>query len=277
VPHNPLVELAVLSLNSLSELHDVLPHILELKPSICEMINKAAVAQITRVNPNQLRGLLDNPTADMHLILEFDDSKEAAQKKALKKLSKLAERSGGQLRIAANNDERDKINKLRRAVSTLFLDSQGNAKAVPVAEDVSLPLDRLTDFLHQAIDIYSRSGLHPAVWGHAGDGVVRMHPVLDLAQTGDRQRLFRVADMVYNAALNMGGSISAAAGDGRVRAPYMGHVYGPEVQQVMWQVKKTFDPYGILNKGVKTATAEDVKAMMRTGYAHSSHQHLPRS
>jgi FAD/FMN-containing dehydrogenase len=66
IRHNPLAELAVLSLNNLSELHDILPRIVDLNPSLCEMINKAAVAQITRINPNQLRGLLDNPTAEIH-------------------------------------------------------------------------------------------------------------------------------------------------------------------------------------------------------------------
>jgi FAD/FMN-containing dehydrogenase len=274
VRHNPLVEVAVLSLNNLSELHDILPRLIELKPSILEMINKAAISQITRVNPNQLKGLLSNPTADIHIIIEFDDSKDSAQKKALKRLGKLAERIGGNLYIANNNDEREKIYKLRRAVATLFLETRGNAKAVPVAEDVSLPIERLTDFMHQAIDIYSKAGLQPAIWGHAGDGVVRMNPVLDLAQIGDRQKLFKLADAVYNSALTMGGSISASAGDGRVRSPYLGHVFGQESRQLMLQVKKIFDPYGILNKGVKTANADEVKNMMRNEYSLPNPEHL---
>lgn len=275
--HNPLVELAVVSLNSLSELHDILPHILELKPSICEMINRATVSEVNRLSPNQLKGLIDNPNADVHLIIEFDDSKEGEQKKALKKLAKLAEKAGGGMMLAVNNEDREKINKLRRAVATLFLEARGNARAVPVAEDVSLPTDRLADFLHTAIEIYGRAGLRPAIWGHAGDGVVRMHPVLDLGQIGDRQRLFKLSDAVYNAALNLGGSISASAGDGRLRAPYMSHVYGPEVTQLMFRTKQIFDPHGILNRGVKTASAADVKTMMRTEYSHSRHDHLPRS
>jgi len=277
VPHNPQTELAILSLDSLAELHDILPRIIDLKPSICEMINKTTVYEITRLSPNQLRGVLDNPSADIHLILEFDDSKEGAQKKALKSLQKLTERSGGYLRVADNNDEREKINKLRRAVATLFFETRGNAKAVPVAEDVSLPLDRLADFLHKAIDIYAAAQLKPAIWGHAGDGVVKMHPVLDLAQTGDRQKLFKVSDLIYNTALTMGGSISASSGDGRVRAPYLGHVYGKEARQLMLAVKKICDPHGILNRGVKTATAQEVKAMMRSEYHHQRHDYLPHS
>jgi FAD/FMN-containing dehydrogenase len=220
---------------------------------------------------------MDNPSADMHLIIEFDDSKEGAQKKHLKYLQKLAERSGASLRIADNNEERDKVNKLRRSVATLFFDSHGNAKAIPVAEDVSLPLDRLVDFMNKAIEIYGSAKLQPAMWGHAGDGVVRMHPMLDLAQIGDRQKLFKVSDAIYNTALTMGGSISASAGDGRVRAPYMGHVFGKDAWQIMLAVKKIFDPHGILNRGVKTATAQEIKTLLRTSYAHNRHEHLPHS
>lgn len=276
-PHNPQAELAILSLGSLAELHDLLPRIVELRPSICEMINKTTVYEITRLSPNQLRGVLDNPSADIHLILEFDDSKEGAQKKSLKTLQKLAERSGSYLRVADNVEEREKINKFRRAVATLFFETRGNAKAVPVAEDVSLPLDRLADFLHKAIDVYAAAQLKPAMWGHAGDGVVKMHPVLDLAQTGDRQKLFKVSDLIYNTALNMGGSISGSSGDGRVRAPYLGHVYGKEARQLMLAVKKICDPHGILNRGVKTATAQEVKQMMRSEYSRYRHDHLPNS
>jgi len=101
--------------------------------------------------------------------------------------------------------------------------------------------------------------------------------VLDLRQIGDRQRLFKVADAVYNTALTMGGSISGSSGDGRVRAPYMGHVYGQEAWQMMLAVKKIFDPHGILNQGVKTATAQQVKESLRTTYSPGRHEHLPHN
>jgi FAD/FMN-containing dehydrogenase len=277
IQHNPAAELAILSLKSLSELHDILPSVIDLHPSMCEMINKTAVYEITRLNPNQLKGILDNPTAEIHLIIEFDDGKDSAQHKGLRRLAKIAERAGGNLQVASSQEERERIYKFRRSIATLFLENRGNAKAVPVAEDVSLPLDRLTDYLHYAIDAYNSARLQPAMWGHAGDGVVRMHPVLDLSQIGDRQKMFKLADSLYNTALTMGGSISASAGDGRIRAPYIKHVYGEEAGALMMQTKKIFDPYGILNRGVKTTSAEEVKNMLRTEYSGVRHEHLPRS
>jgi FAD/FMN-containing dehydrogenase len=275
--HNPLSEMAIISLPDLAALQDILPRILELHPSMCEMINKGAVQQIMRLNSTQLKGVINHPADAIHLVLEFDDGKEGAQKKALKSLTKYLSQVDGHWYIAQNAEDREKINKFRRSVSTLFWESHGGSVALPVAEDVSVPLDRLADFMHQANRAFINSELTPAMWGHAGSGIIRIQPVLNLANVGDRQRLFKLSDFIYKTAVTMGGSVSGSAGDGRVRAPYLGHVYGPEMVKLMMQVKKTFDPYGIFNRGVKTATADEVKAMMRSEYSRTRHEHLPHS
>lgn len=275
--HNPLVEMAIVSLPDLATLHDILPRILKLNPSMCEMISKGAVQHIMRLNPSQLKGVVDYPGDAVHLILEFDEGKESAQKKSLKGLVRQIGQAGGHWFIAQSQDERDKVNKLLRSVSTLFWERHGSASALPVAEDVSLPLDRLVDFMAQAEKAFVNSDLVPAMWGHAGDGIVRVQPVLNLGQVGDRQRLFRLSDVLYKTAVTMGGSVSGSAGDGRIRAPYIGHVYGPEMVKLMMQIKRIFDPYGILNPGVKTASADQVKAQLRSEYSRSRHEHLPHN
>jgi FAD/FMN-containing dehydrogenase len=275
--HNPQTELAIISLPDLASLQDIMPQLLQLQPSMCEMVNKGAFRHIARLSPNQLKGIISNPDDAVHLIVEFDDGKEAAQKKALKTLTRLLENAGGHWFIAQNPDDRDRINKFKRAVSTLFWEQRGGGSALPVAEDVSLPVDRLGDFMQQAHKAFVNSELVPAMWGHAGDGIVRVQPVLNLSSVGDRQRLFKISDVLYKTAVAMGGSTSGSAGDGRVRAPYMGHVYGPEMVKLMMQIKKIFDPYGILNRGVKTASADEVKAAMRGDYTRNTHEHLPYS
>jgi FAD/FMN-containing dehydrogenase len=105
-----------------------------------------------------------------------------------------------------------------------------------------------------------------------------MQPSLDLGQLGDRQRLFKLSDSIYSSVLDMDGSITAADGDGRVRAPYSRQMYGPNMFELIKSIKQIFDPYNILNPGVKTASQEEVKALLRGDYslAHR-HEFLPRS
>jgi FAD/FMN-containing dehydrogenase len=276
--YTPQTKLALVSLNDLNDLHEVLPKILKLKPSICDMINRSVVEQVTRINPNQLAGLLKQPRAAVHLFVEFDDPKEANQKKSVKQLKKLLQKVDGDFELAEKPEEHTKIRKVRESVTTILTSPKGQSKAVPVAEDICVPITNLVEFLHKATEVYASLGLVAPAWGQAGEGIVRMQPMLDLGQVGDRQKLIKLSDSIYKAVIQMDGSITASAGDGRVRASYTRAMYGPEIHNLMLKIKNTFDPYNILNPGVKTATQEDVKALMRGDYslAHR-HEFLPRS
>jgi FAD/FMN-containing dehydrogenase len=276
--YTPNTKLALVSLNDLNDLHEVLPKILKLKPSICDMINRSVVEQVTRINPNQLAGLLKSPGAAVHLFVEFDDPKEANQKKSIKQLKKILQKIEGSIDIAEKPQEHIRIRKVRESVTTILTSPKGQSKAVPVAEDICVPITNLVEFLHKATEVYASLGLVAPAWGQAGEGVVRMQPMLDLGQIGDRQKLVKLTDSIYKAAIQMDGSITASAGDGRVRASYTRSMYGPEIHNLMLKIKNSFDPYNILNPGVKTATQEDVKALMRGDYslAHR-HEFLPRS
>lgn len=278
VTHNPITSQAMVSLYNQTDLADLLPKIISLRPSQLDMVNRSAIEHIRGINPHQIGSLLEAPEAQVHLFVEFDDHKESQQKKYMKQLTKLVNNAGGVIRVAQNIDDQEKMAKLRQSVSTIITYPNGQSKAIPIAEDVCLPPSRVAEFLHKATEVYAAFGLSAAAWGQIGDGVVRMQPVLDLGQVGDRQKLFKLSETIYQLVVKYGGSISAGAGDGRIRAPYTAWMYGPEMHQLMMQVKKIFDPHSILNPGVKTASTEEVKSLMRGEYnLGHHHQHLPRS
>ena len=278
VPYNPLTNLVMLSFDKLEDFQDALPKIMALRPSICDMVSRSAIEQVIKINPHQLDGVLPAPAAAIHLFVEFDDHKDAAQKAALKNLKKIAERADAYAIVASDMEEQEKIRKVRESVATILTEPHGQTKAVPVAEDVAVPPENLADFIMAVNKIYDSVGMKAATWGQAGDGVVRMHPLLDLSQIGDRQKLFKIADSIYAAAIKLGGSVSGSAGDGRVRSSYSVYMYGEQAQGLMKMVKEIFDPMTILNPGVKFASRDEMKTLMRSDYhqAHR-HEHLPRS
>jgi FAD/FMN-containing dehydrogenase len=278
VPHNPITSLVMISLENLNDLQQVLPKIIALKPSICDMLNHAAVKQVLSINPNQLINVLSDTNAAVHLFVEFDDPKPAVQKKAINQLQKIIEKIDGICQVATTPEDQEQIWKIRHSVATILTQPQGQSKSVPVTEDVCIPINNLVEFLNQAAKIYSSCELTAAAWGHAGEGIVRMQPVLDLGRLGDRQKLFKLSSEIYSLAIQLGGSITASAGDGRVRAPYLRQLYGDELYNLMMQVKRIFDPHNILNPGVKTANLEEVKSLIRGDYSLGHrHEHLPRS
>ena len=150
---------------------------------------------------------------------------------------------------------------------------------MPIIEDGVVPPEQFAAYLEGVYKIFSRNHLQAAVWGHAGDANLHMQPFLDLSQIGDRQTAFRVIDDYYNLVMSLGGSTSGEHGDGRLRAPYLPKLYGPEIYDIFQKVKRIFDPYNILNPGVKIdVTLDSVKRMLRSHYTieHLS-DNLPRS
>lgn len=273
-PKSPETDVALVSIDDLSSLNDILPKILQISPSMCSFINKAALDLIHKLNPHQLKGVLSRPDAALHLFIEFDNAKENDRKKYLKLLQKISAKAD--VWFEPFSQHPDKFWKLLQSVSTILVQPSGYSKAVPVAEDVSLPLENLSQYLQKAESIYSELDLHSAAWGMAGSGLVRVQPMLNLSEVGDRQKLFGVAEKLYEAAIQMGGSITGSVGDGRVRAPYLQKQYGEDYYQLMLKVKKIFDPYNILNPGVKTASLEEVKALVRSDYnLNHLHPYLP--
>jgi len=278
MPHSPIRHLALIGLESSNDLEQVLPKILELKPSAFEMINRTAIDEVKSLNPNYFKGL-DLPPADIYLLVEFDDLKEADQKESTKKLEQIVNRADGHYQLAESEADQDRLWQIRHSVSVIMTHPRGQAKAVPVAEDISVPTDKLAEFLHRASKIYKASGLAPAMWGRAGDGVVLMQPVLNIGNLGGRQKLFRISEELYDLAIELGGAISGGHNDGRQRGPYLKKMFGEETYSLMEKVKQIFDPHGVLNPGVKIGVSlDDAKALLRTDYNHGSrHQHLPRS
>lgn len=77
----------------------------------------------------------------------------------------------------------------------------------------------------------------------------------------------------------MGGSTAGEHSDGRLRAPYLPKLFGEEMYGVLRKVKHIFDPYDVLNAGVKIdVKRDDLIKTLRHEYSmsHLGH-HLPRA
>ncbi len=247
-------------------------------PSAIEMVDDQLLELVDQLNPNQIKDIVPKPFPKVLLLVEFDNP-ERMQKKILKKAQKILERYSLSCQLVSDVTEQERFWSVRHSSALVAAHSEGNVKAVPIIEDGIVPPERLSEYVDGVYKIFERSHLKAAVWGHAGDGNLHMQPFLDLSQVGDRQIAFRVINEYYELVMSLGGSTSGEHGDGRLRAPYLPQLYGPEVYDIFQKIKSIFDPYNILNPGVKIdVTLDSVKRMLRTSYTieHLS-DHLPRS
>lgn len=278
--YNPTKELFMAEFDDLEKAQQAMLKLREFNdlPSSIEMVDGQLLELVDRLNPNMLQGIVTKPFAKAVLFVEFDDEGRT-RKKIVKKAEKILADHATNVVQEQEMAAQARLWKIRQASSSVLSHSEGQLKAVPIVEDGVVPPERLKEFLDGIYQLFAAEQLQVAVWGHAGDGNLHVQPYLNLAELGDRQKAFRLMDKYYELVMSLGGTTSGQNNDGRLRAPYLPKLYGPELYSVLQKVKQIFDPYGTLNPGVKIGvTLDDIKPLVRSDYSlNHLYDHMPRS
>lgn len=280
-PHNPHT---LLLAGFFDDINKVQQALLELRalpdpPSAIEMVDGNLLAVVQSINPNQLKDVIPTPIPKVVLLIEFDDFGDHAQKRLSKKVQKILSKLAYSQEEATTEPAKEKLWKIRHAAATVLAQSDSGLKAVPLIEDGVVPIEAYGEFLTKLQQLLQRHHTQVAIWGHAGDANLYARPLLDLAQVGDRQMAIKLMDEYYDLVIGLGGTTSGEHGDGRLRAPYLRQLYGDEAYGLMQSIKQIFDPYNILNPGVKiNVSLEDIKPLIRHEYSLGTwYGHMPRT
>lgn len=280
-PYNPKTTVITAKIDDINKCGEILDSIKSLKdlPSTVDIIDKGIINFIAKTNPNQIKGIFTPPYPAVYMLIEFDGPADRKQSKAAKKVKKILEKYEVSFSVEADEDQKLTTRKIRDLVSAFVGYQEGNKQALPVVNDAVVPPDQIMELIRGIYTLCKNYQLTPALWGQAGDANISFYPFLDVGQLGDRQKLFRLIDEYYKLVIELGGSISAEEGDGRIRSPYLEQMYGADIYQIFDKVKQIFDPYNIMNTGVKLGSStEDNKANLRNSYSLAGkHNYLPRS
>jgi len=278
--HNPETTLFVATFDSLDAAQQAIMELRAMSevPSAIEMVDGKLLETVAATNPSKVKTLMPAPYPAIVLLVEFDDV-ERAQRKAAKRAQKIFNTYAAACQVETELDKQSRLWKIRELSTIAAVQSTGHAKAVPVIDDGVVPVDKFAEYIQGLYELCRRNKLPVGVWGHAGDGNVRVQPHLDLSQIGGRQTAFRVMEEYYKLVIGLGGTTSGAYNDGRLRAPYLKALYGDEMYAIFEKVKQVFDPYNMLNPGVKVnVTLDDIRPLVREDYGHVHRfDHLPRS
>jgi len=119
--------------------------------------------------------------------------------------------------------------------------------------DISLPIEQIPAFMQSAEQRVRAAypDIRPFIFGHFGDGNLHYNlsrpagaPREWAAQQGDA-----VTDIVLDEVNRYGGSISAEHGIGQLKRDHFLHSKDPLELRLMRDIKRLFDPAGILNPG----------------------------
>jgi FAD/FMN-containing dehydrogenase len=155
------------------------------------------------------------------------------------------------VRVALDQPTETELWELRHAASPILSRLDPNLKSMQFIEDCAVPATALPAYVRGVRRILKDNDTRGVIFGHAGDAHVHVNPLVDVRRPDWRERVSRILDAVTGLAASLGGTLTGEHGDGRLRTPLMPRVWSAESMRRFAEVKRAFDPTGILNPGVK--------------------------
>jgi len=257
----------VISFADLLESLTAAPIIVGHKPSAVEVMDKS-ILDNTRQNAalDRIRTTFMEGDPGATLYVEFYGDRKEDLPPRLKALEEdlRSRRLGYAYHSETEPAAQAKIWSLREAALGLSMAMKEDAKSISFVEDTAVAPEKLRDFIDQFLQIVRSHGTTAGVYAHASVGCLHVRPVVNL-KTEEGVRLFEaIAQDVADLVLQFGGALSGEHGDGLVRSPFMRQMFGPVLYEAFREIKRTFDPHGILNPG-KIVDAPPIATNLRFG------------
>jgi glycolate dehydrogenase FAD-linked subunit len=127
------------------------------------------------------------------------------------------------------------------------------ARGGKVSEDVVFPLERLREGLEGFAQIAARHGLRSCAWGHGGDGNVHATVLVDPAAASELDAAEAAGEELFALVVALRGSVAGEHGVGWLKRGRLQAQWHERAVQMHEEVKRAFDPKGLLNPGKKLA------------------------
>lgn len=139
--------------------------------------------------------------------------------------------------------------EVRKLGLGLVSNVKGPKKGAEFIEDACVPVASLPDYIREVTYVCHSEGVPLTLYAHASVGVLHVRPMLDLHDPEDVRRMERIAEAVFQLVKKYGGAFSGEHGDGLIRGAFVPRFFGPVVYSAFREVKRLFDPQGLMNPG----------------------------
>lgn len=213
----------------------------------CELMDQTLMTMARRAYPDYADLLPADCQAT--LLAEFTGSGPDEARRQTEAACKAAGDLAVRFTEVTDPQLQQRLWKSRKDAVPLLNRDKGAAHPIPFIEDVAVEPSHLAAYIEGLERIGARHHITMAYYGHAGDGELHIRPYIDLSQPEGIAQMKAVAEDVFRLAWSLGGSISGEHADGLVRAAFIQKQYGKEYYEILKEIKRIFDPEGILNPG----------------------------
>lgn len=240
---------ALIHFRRLEEVGDAVPQLLTLEPSALEVMDANTLNLIGRARYGIPMDAAATLLAELDTIQEGQDLAEKAERMAA--VCRRYQLCTDPV-VAYDPDQRDQLWKARKALYPTLYRFDPRKKPINFVDDVVVRAERISELIRYLEDFFGDQKTPVAVFGHIGNGNAHILPLLDVNDERDFEKMIQAYHHVHETVLSrFGGSICGEHGDGRVRAEYVRKMFGEELYGLFTQLKRMFDPVGVLNPGIK--------------------------
>jgi glycolate oxidase len=179
------------------------------------------------------------------LLIEVDGDRDLIEKQAARIHDLIKPLGLVQFRAAKDNAESEELWRVRRLVSPSLRD----INPTKYNEDIVVPRSKVPDVIRTIETIQQKYGIPIVNFGHAGDGNIHVNIMIDKDVPGMEEKAQGAIREVFQAALDLNGTMSGEHGVGLSKAPYIELELSPDQIAAMKAIKHALDPNNILNPG----------------------------
>ena len=181
-----------------------------------------------------------------HLLIEVDGNDPEVLLKEMEQIATVLETfDAGELLFADDAQQKDELWKLRRKMAEYV-----KMAGYTIEEDAVVPRAELPKLIKGLKLLGTRFDFDSVAYGHAGDGNlhirIRKEGIPNSYQNPEMDIIVRE---LFALVKNLGGTISGEHGIGLIQKGFMDIMFEEKQLQLMRDIKKVFDPNGILNAG----------------------------
>lgn len=179
------------------------------------------------------------------LLIELDGYESSMPYQISTTVSALNQANVSDIEISNSEEKSEELWQARRASFAAA------ARLAPdvVTDDIIVPRQNLGEMVKRCNEIVDKYNLKMCLVGHVGDGNLHPQIALNLEDETEFRICIEAKSEIYNAAVELGGTISAEHGIGIEKIPHLRSVVDSNAIEYMKMVKRVFDPKNILNPG----------------------------
>jgi len=154
--------------------------------------------------------------------------------------------------FTTSEQDREKMREFRHALPVSVNEFIAKHKQRKVGTDMAVPDDKFPGFLKFYKDVLGASGIDYVIFGHIGDCHLHANLLPKSAEEAEKAR--HIYGRCIAQAVMLGGCVSAEHGIGKLKSKYLNVMMGERYLNEMIELKRAFDPKGILGVGNMFAT-----------------------